>query len=67
VWCAVVCGDADKAMAEAVSTLTSSEWKPWTEDGWLQLCKAVKERRDLDEGSFWGIGELMAGVMVRVL
>ena len=34
------CG-TDKAMAEALSTLESSEWKPGAEDGWLQLREAV--------------------------
>jgi hypothetical protein len=37
-WC--WCG-TDKAMAEAASTLESSEWKPWGEVGWLQLREAV--------------------------
>jgi hypothetical protein len=40
--CAVLvrCG-TDKAMAKALSTLESSEWKPWGNDGWLQLFEAV--------------------------
>jgi hypothetical protein len=55
----VRCG-TDKAMAEALSTLESSEWKPWGEDGWLQLCEAVCECRDLDEGSLLLLGDKMA-------